>query len=109
MGQTSRRQQIEAMLQEDPQDTFLRYSLAMELQKEGAHDESLTRFAELMRERPPHVPAFFMAAKLLLKLHRVDEARAALREGIEVARAQGDHHASSEMSELLIALGDWQE
>ena len=31
----SRREKIEAMLAEDPGDTFLRYSLAMELDKEG--------------------------------------------------------------------------
>jgi tetratricopeptide (TPR) repeat protein len=109
MSTQSRRQQIETMLQAEPQDTFLRYSLAMELQKEGEHELSLEWFRGLMRDRPPHVPAFFMAARLLLQLHRVDEARAALREGIEYARRQGDHHAASEMGELLIALGDWQE
>ncbi|MCU0960535.1 MAG: tetratricopeptide repeat protein [Pirellulaceae bacterium] len=109
MNSVSRREQIEAMLQDEPQDTFLRYSLAMELQKEGEHEASLARFRELMRDRPPHVPAYFMAARLLLQLQRADEARATLREGIEYARAQGDHHAASEMGELLIALGDWQE
>jgi hypothetical protein len=34
----SRREKIEAMLAEEPQDVFLRYSLAMELDKEGDHD-----------------------------------------------------------------------
>lgn len=109
MNTSTRRQQIETMLQAEPQDTFLRYSLAMELQKDGEHEASLAQFRELMADRPPHVPAFFMAARLLLQLQRIDEARAALREGIEYARAQGDHHAASEMSELLIAMGDWEE
>jgi thioredoxin-like negative regulator of GroEL len=105
MNATSRRAKIEAMLSEEPHDTFLRYSLAMELQREGAYEGSLARFRELMRDQPPHVPAFFMAAKLLAQLGRVEAARAALREGIEQARGQGDHHAASEMSELLMALG----
>ena len=43
----SRREKIEAMLADDPGDTFLRYSLAMELDKEGSHDASLGEFAEL--------------------------------------------------------------
>ena len=34
----TRREKIEAMLADDPRDVFLRYSLAMELDKEGAHD-----------------------------------------------------------------------
>jgi thioredoxin-like negative regulator of GroEL len=100
-----RREKIEAMLADEPHDTFLRYSLAMELQKEGAWEESLGRFEELMAQDPPHVPSFFMAAKLLVQVQRVDQARAVLRNGIEQARRQGNEHAASEMSEYLVALG----
>ncbi len=66
----SRREKIEAMLADDPQDTFLRYSLAMELDKEGDHDTSLSRLAELTLDSPPYVPAFFMAAQQLVRLAR---------------------------------------
>ncbi len=76
MSELTRREKIEAMLAEDPSDTFLQYSLAMELQKEGRHAESLSRFEALMTQAPPHVPAFFMSAKLLVALDRRDEARA---------------------------------
>jgi tetratricopeptide (TPR) repeat protein len=102
----SRREKIEAMLAEEPGDAFLRYSLAMELDKEGNHDGSLARFAELVREDPPYVPAFFMAAQQLTRLGRVNEARAYLRDGIEAARIQGNAHAAGEMSEFLASLGD---
>ena len=101
----SRREKIEAMLADDPGDVFLRYSLAMELDKEGDHDASLARFAELTRDDPPYVPAFFMAGQQLARLGRVDEARAFLRDGIEAARTQQDHHAAGEMSEFLASLG----
>ena len=57
----SRREKIEAMLADEPGDTFLRYSLAMELDKEGDNAASLAKFAELTRDQPPYVPAFFMA------------------------------------------------
>jgi len=96
------------MLAEQPDDTFLRYSLAMELQKEGRHQESLDRFRDLMVDEPAYVPAFFMSAKQLVELGKIAEARAALREGIDEARRQGDHHAASEMSELLTTLGHAQ-
>jgi hypothetical protein len=100
----SRREKIEAMLADDPGDTFLRYSLAMELDKEGRHDESLGKFRQLMSDTPPYVAAFFMAAQQLSRLNRFDEARAVLRDGIEVARAQNDAHAAGEMSEFLASL-----
>ena len=101
----SRREKIEAMLAEEPGDTFLRYSLAMELDKEGEHDRSLAKFAELTRDKPPYVPAYFMASQQLARLGRIPEARELLREGIETARVQEDFHAAGEMSEFLASLG----
>ncbi len=101
----SRREKIEAMLADEPGDVFLRYSLAMELDNEGRHDESLAGLHDLATDSPPYIPAFFMAAQQLARLDRIEEARAKLREGIDVARAQGDSHAAAEMGELLASLG----
>lgn len=101
----SRREKIEAMLADDPGDTFLRYSLAMELDKEGEHEASLARFSELTRDDPPYVPAFFMSAQQLARLTRVDEACEILRAGVIAARSQGDQHAAGEMTEFLASLG----
>ena len=101
----SRREKIEAMLIDDPADVFLRYSLSLELEKEGDHERSLAGLRGLMSDATPYVPAFFMAGQQLVKLERVVEARAALRDGIEQARRQGNAHAAGEMSELLASLG----
>jgi len=101
----SRRQRIEAMLAVDPADQFLRYSLAMELEKEADHERSLSGLRDLQDDTPPYVPAFFMAAQQLVKLARIAEARESLRRGIEAARLQGNSHAAGEMSELLSSLG----
>ena len=100
----TRREKIEAMLADDPGDTFLRYSLAMELDKEGQHDASLAKFGELTRDVLPYVPAFFMAAQQLARLNRADEARVILRDGIVAANAQQDMHAAGEMTEFLASL-----
>ena len=102
---TTRREKIEAMLADDPHDLFLRYSLAMELAKEGNLDESVSRLRELTQEDPPYVPAFFMAGQQLAQQSQVEEARTILRDGIEQARQQGDLHAAGEMSEFLVTLG----
>jgi hypothetical protein len=100
----SRREKIEAMLADDPADTFLRYSLAMELDKEGAHEASLAKFAELTRDDPPYVPAFFMAGQQLARLNRLAEAGSILQDGIAAAQTQGDLHAAAEMGEFLASL-----
>ena len=101
----SRREKIETMLVEEPGDVFLRYSLALELEKEQRHDESLRTLQALAEATPPYVPAFFMAGQQLARLDRISEARAVLRDGIDEARRQGDAHAAGEMSEFLAGLG----
>lgn len=93
------------MLEADPQDSFLRYSLAMELDKEGENEQSLSLLRGLGADNPPYVPAFFMAGQQLARLGRVTESRQVLREGIEIARRVGNAHAAGEMSEFLAGLG----
>ncbi|MBW3595854.1 MAG: hypothetical protein KY475_01110 [Planctomycetes bacterium] len=106
MNTSSRRAKIEAMLADDPRDPFLRYSLALELEKEAEHESSLARLRELAAEEPPYVPALFMAGQQLTRLGRIEEARTILRDGIEAARAQNNDHAAAEMAEFLATLGD---
>lgn len=102
---TNRRARIEAMLQDDPSDVFLRYSLALELEAAGETDRGIEILAALAAETPPYVPAFHMAGRHLAARGRHDEARSFLREGIEEARRQGQDHAAGEMAGLLMELG----
>lgn len=105
MAAATRREKIEAMLSLEPQDQFLRYSLACEYDNEDRGDEAAALFHGLQIDQPPHVPSFLRGAQLLVKLDRVTEARSVLRTGIEIARQQGDSHAAGEMGELLTSLG----
>lgn len=109
MAAASRREKIEAMLQSEPQDVFLRYSLAMEMASAGETEPALQLFHALCQETPPHVPAFFRSAQILADEDNVNSARDFLRDGIEQARKQGDLHAASEMSEMLADLGQLGE
>jgi tetratricopeptide (TPR) repeat protein len=102
----SRRAKIEALLKDDPDDVFLRYSLALELEATPDWEAGLEILEGLARATPPYVPAFHMAARSLIQRDRVNDARRALREGIEAARAAGESHAAAEMAELRMSLGD---
>lgn len=105
----NRRDKILAMLNEDPEDGFLLYSLAMDHRGAGETESALEVFDRLIARETPHVPAYFMSAQMLAEDDRVDEARTRLRDGIEEARRQNDGHAAAEMSELLAGLGDLGE
>ncbi|MCR9201913.1 MAG: tetratricopeptide repeat protein [Planctomycetaceae bacterium] len=102
---SSRLEKLEAMLEADPSDTMARYMLAMEVDKAGDHDRSLTLFETLMQHEPPYVPAFLMAGQLLVRLGRTEEAKKVYSAGIAEARQQGNDHASGEMGQFLAELG----
>ncbi len=104
MAATSRREQIEEMLAESPDDSLLRYMLAMEHISAGDDAGAVTVFGELLRRDPKYVPAYMQAAQAHNRLGQLDEARATFRSGIDMARQQGDHHAADEMSGFLAGL-----
>ena len=106
---STRREKIEEMLKAEPDDVFLRYGLAVELDNEERYEESLALFVGLTKNTPPHVPSFFRGAQLLARVDRIDEARALLRDGIEAARQQNNSHAAAEMGEFLATLGSMGE
>ncbi len=100
----SRLEKIEAMLKDSPEDTFLRYALAMELRGENQLDRSVGIFLELTKEDPPHVPAFFMAGQVLEMQDEIEDAKAILTQGISEAQKQNDLHAAGEMTQMLDSL-----
>lgn len=104
MTSLTRRQQLESLLAEAPDDPELRYALAMEDLSSGDLEGAVTRFRELASGPSPHVPSFLMAAQTLVKLGRVAEAIELLRAGIVAADQQGNVHAQGEMQGLLDSL-----
>lgn len=100
----SRRDKIQSMLQESPDDVFLIYALAMEFSKESDVESALSAFGRVREIDPNYVPAYFQAGQLLAQEVRIEEAQAILKEGIQIARQNGDDHAFGEMSEFLESL-----
>ena len=105
MAGKTRKQQLQEMLAEEPNDPFLRYGLAMEFVSEGNDDEAVRCFHELLDSAPHYVPGYLQAAQALVRLGRSEEASAVFRRGIATARNQGDHHAAEEMAGFLAGLG----
>lgn len=105
MARTTRMEQIEHLLAEDPNDSFLRYGLAMEHASAGDPQTAVRLLNELIslkREtNEPYVGAYLQAGQLYVKLGKPNEAIEVLREGIVQAGKVHDDHAKSEMAGLL--------
>jgi Tfp pilus assembly protein PilF len=106
MTTKSRKQQLEDMLAEEPNDAFLRYGLAMEYVSEGKDEEAVRRFRELFTIAPDYVAGYQQAGQALIRLGRPTEASEVWRLGISMARQQGDLHAAEEMEGFLAGLED---
>jgi predicted Zn-dependent protease len=97
----SRRQKLEALLADNPDDVFLQYALAMEFASEGDPGAACDRLQRLLAQDAHYVPAYFQLGQLLAQRGAADQARQVLARGIEQARRAGDDHAEGEMREFL--------
>lgn len=100
---TPRMDHIEALLVDDPQDTFLRYGLAMEYVSAGDEITAADLLVKLANDSA-YVPAFLQAGQVLSRLNQFEEACVVLRNGIRTAKEQGNSHAEGEMAGLLSSL-----
>lgn len=100
----SRIEAIKKIVEQQPDDPFARYGLAMEYKNAGRAEEANAAFAELAARNPDYVPQYLMHGNLLAAMHRLAEARAVFERGIAAARKKGDAHAAGELQQALDAL-----
>jgi len=101
MPEINRLQMLSEFLQQNPDDAFARYGLAMEYSKAGQTAQALAEFNKLLERHPDYSNGYFMAAQLLERSGRTPEARQMLEKGVEAARRTGNKHALSEMAGML--------
>jgi thioredoxin-like negative regulator of GroEL len=82
----------------------LQYALAKARISEGDAEGGFAQFQAVIDRHPDYVPAYFQKGQALAERGRVEEARAVLVTGIQIARKVGDGHAEREMTEFLDSL-----
>ena len=96
-----RLQLLTQFLRENQNDAFARYGLAMEHANRGDVESALGEFKRLIDLHPDYSAGYFMAAQMLAKVGRNDEAKTFLEGGIAAAARTGNAHAKSEMQAML--------
>ena len=100
----TRRQKLEELLAQNPNDAFTRYGIALDSYRQGDLAAADFHFKALLVNNPSYVPAYQMYAQVLAQSERVEEAKSVLSKGIESAIQQGNEHARSEMESHLADL-----
>jgi len=97
----NRKEMLEQFLSQDPGDSFSRYALALELEKEGKETEAVVQLREVIARDSKYVAAYHQLGRLLAHSSQIEEARETYRKGVEVAITANDQRARSEMQEAL--------
>lgn len=100
----SRKETLEEFVAADPDDSFSRYALALELEKEGGETDAVAQFREVIARDPDYVAAYYHLGKVLARTNHIDEAREVYRKGLIAASAANDQRTRTEIQEALDAL-----
>jgi Flp pilus assembly protein TadD len=92
---------LKTLLEQNPQDSFARYGLAMEYVNAGELEQAVAEFRAVLAGNPDYSYAYFHGGQALEKLGRVDDARVLYEQGIAAARRTGDRKGSSELQGAL--------
>ncbi|MCC7232528.1 MAG: tetratricopeptide repeat protein [Bacteroidia bacterium] len=97
MPESGRIQTLRTYLAETPEDSFLRYALALELLLAGDPFSSSEEFLILKMTDPEYLATYYQLGKAFEMLGRKDDARVVYHEGISVALRQQNIHTMNEL------------
>ena len=95
---------LASQVRANPNDSFSKFALALELLKENEMDKALQLFRNIRQNDPNYVGVYYHLAKLYVELGENNLALQTYKEGITIAEARADHHSKSELSGALMNL-----
>jgi Tfp pilus assembly protein PilF len=98
--------QLKAFLEEDPDDNFTLFALALEYIKKGDAGQAEKLFKSILVNDPAYVGVYYHLGKLYESLGDISMARSTYNEGIVVTRKARELHALSELETALGECGD---
>jgi len=97
----SRLEDLEKMLDENPNDPFLIFALAKEYESKEGTLQALLMYEHLVTNYPEYIATYYHYAKVLHKAGNRNEAVRLLEKGIEEGTKAKDMHAVGEMRGML--------
>ena len=98
---TSRPDMFRKLLERDPDNPMVLYSLGNELFKEGRYGEARDLLQRAVENKPDYSVAYRMLGRTHFELYENTEARSVFLQGQEVARKNGDLQTVKEIDVFL--------
>ena len=94
---SDRMSKLSAMLEKQPNDPFLLYSIGMEHKKADDPARAIEFFDRTLAADPGYCYAYYQKGQVLESAGDAESAKRVYREGIEAAVRVGDDHARGEI------------
>lgn len=101
---SSRISTLAKAVKEHPEDSFYKFTLALEMLKISELEKARILFESIRRDDPEYVGVYYHLAKLYVELGENKKALDTYKNGIKVAENQNDQHTKSELSAALMNL-----
>lgn len=95
---------LKQFAQEEPEDPFNLYALALEYLKINP-SEADKLFKKLVSTHPDYLPTYYPYAQLLIEQKDLDKAERIFQKGMETAKALNDYKT---LREIQAAYNDWK-
>lgn len=102
----NRLEQLLELHQEEPNDAFTRYAIALEYNARQDFVQAKDWFERLRTDEPNYVPTYYMLAGVYRASDEPNKAREVYQAGKHAAKIMGDTHAFAELSAALEELED---
>lgn len=96
MKHADRIKELLQYIEEEPNDPFNIYALALEYQNQDKEKASFY-FNKLLEEHKSYLPTYYHAAILFAALNQPEKAEKTFLDGIALANTQNDSHAKKEL------------
>lgn len=103
-----RLQELHFLLEEVPNDVFVKYAIALEWFKLGQIETAIKDLKSLLINAPDYIPAYFRLGQWYAEQDALEDARSILEKGFNLAKTQKDLKAAAEIQELLSLIEDYE-
>jgi Tfp pilus assembly protein PilF len=97
MANLDRLQLLRDYIEQEPENPFNYYALALELREKNPQ-ESAELFELLLQNHPSYLPVYFPSAHFFAELDQVEKAKETFEKGIKLATTQQEDKARKELT-----------
>ena len=102
----SRLQQIQKMLESEPNDSFLNYALALEYAKANEIKLAIETLEQVIKRDENYLAAYYQLGKYYELINDIRKAIEVYQKGILIAKTQKNTKTLGELNEALMMLED---